>query len=164
MVLNRMEMCSATACAMLMVMALAAGCSEDQPAEGAGRSGAKERESLAGRWKGAIAERGKTIGVGLTLDTAGQDVTGKFEILDRTGGDMDKGHSVSLARGRREGNDLSFVVPLTGEIDDDALEANLRLEEGKLVGHMRERRDGSRELPVTFTRAGEPADDAGERE
>lgn len=135
--------------AVLAGALLAAGRGDDERS----RSTSAQSGSLAGQWKGAVTERGQTVEVKLTLEPNGQEVAGKFSILSKTGGDIDQGHTVKLARGKRDGNEITFVVPLTGEIDDDALNGQFRLEGGKLVGHFRERRPGSDELPVTFTRA-----------
>jgi len=107
---------------------------------------------LSGKWQGYVTERGKSTLVELNLRSAGGNIEGTFTILSETGEDIEKGMSFNIVHSELSGNILKFVVPVTGEVDDDAIAFELLLETDRLKGSGRELRKGSKSLPITFTK------------
>ncbi len=71
-------------------------------------------------------------------------------LSDETGEDIDKGMAFEIIQAERSGNNLKFIVPLAGKVDDDAIAFELLIEGNRLKGHGHELRNGSKNLPVTF--------------
>ena len=80
------------------------------------------------------------------------EIEGTFTVLSETGEDVDKGMAFEIVQAERSCRNLRFIVPITGEVDDDAILFELMLEEDRLKGHGRELREGSDNLPITFTK------------
>ena len=109
-------------------------------------------DGVEGRWEGTVTERGKTTRVGLSLSRDGGELAGKLTILSDTGQDVTKGHAFDLVDVAEDGDALTFVLPIGGTDDPDNVIFTLRLEGDTLAGSLREKRDNTRESPVTFTR------------
>jgi hypothetical protein len=107
---------------------------------------------LDGRWRGYITERGKSTLVELRLRDQQGLIDGKLTILSKTGEDIDKGMAFEIIQAERSGNNLKFIVPLAGKVDDDTIAFELLIEGNRLKGHGHELRKGSKNLPVTFTK------------
>ena len=109
-------------------------------------------DNLSGTWTGYITEEGESIFVELSLREQAGIIEGKFTLLSETGEDVDKGMTFDIVRAQHSGNKLRFVVPIGGEVDDDAVEFELLAEGNRLKGQVHELREGSERLPVTFTK------------
>ena len=109
-----------------------------------------QNDYLDGRWRGYITERGKSTLVELRLRDHQGLIDGKLTILSETGEDIDKGMAFEIIQAERSDNNLKFIVPLAGKVDDDAIAFELLIEGNHLKGHGHELRNGSKNLPVTF--------------
>jgi len=119
-------------------------------ASGCGRS--NDGDSLTGKWRGNIKEKGKSTLVELQLLEKNTGIEGSLTILTETGEDVEKGMVFPVVQAQRSGNALKFIVPISeGKVDDDALAVDLVVEGKKLEGHGHEMREGSERLPITFT-------------
>ncbi len=107
---------------------------------------------LEDKWRGYITENGRSTLVELNLRTPADSVEGTFTILSDTGQDADKGASFQIIRAQRRGNKIRFIVPFSGEVDNDAVVFDLNIEKNRLTGFGREMAKGSQVIPVTFTR------------
>ena len=105
-----------------------------------------------GKWHGYITENNRSTPVELNLQTVADSFEGTFTILSDTGQDLKKGASFQIVRAKRCGGRVQFVVPISGEIDDDAIVFDLNIEKNRLTGFGREMAKGSQVIPVTFTR------------
>jgi hypothetical protein len=108
--------------------------------------------NVTGTWTGDITEKGESTLVGLSLREQPGIIEGEFKILSETGEDVDKGMTFDIVGAERSGNKLTFIVPIGGEVDDDAIEFELRVEGNRLKGQAHELREGSEPLPITLTR------------
>ncbi len=107
---------------------------------------------LAGKWLGSITEKGKLTQVSLDLRTQGDKIGGKLTILSDTGDAASAGTSFAIYNARCSDNKLEFVVPVTGELDADAVFFELFVKGDRLEGYGREIRQGSRGLPAVFVK------------
>jgi hypothetical protein len=74
-------------------------------------------------------------------------------VLGATGGnDVTKGMRFEILQAVHTGDQLRFVVPITGIVDDDAILFDLKVEKGRLAGSWNELRPGSETSSVVFTR------------
>jgi len=120
-------------------------------ASGCGKS--SEGYNLDGKWRGTITEKGESTLVELELRVKQATIEGTFTILSETGEDVDKGMAFPMVQAERSGNNLKFIVPVfEGQVDDDAIAFELLIEGKNLKGHGHELREGSDNLPVTFTK------------
>jgi hypothetical protein len=110
---------------------------------------------LDGRWRGCITENGRSTLVELNLRSPAESVEGTFTILSDTGQDADKGASFQIVRAQRRGCKVRFIVPFSGEVDNDAVVFDLNIEKNRLTGFGREMAKGSQVIPVIFTRQNE---------
>ena len=108
--------------------------------------------NLDGKWRGYVTEKGKSTLVELSLRDQQGRIEGKLTILSETGEDADKGMAFEILQAERSGNNLRFIVPIEGEVDDDAIAFELLIEGNRLKGHGHELREGSKNLPITFTK------------
>jgi len=106
----------------------------------------------AGKWQGTISESGRDTPVELELRVTGNRVEGSLAILGETGAEIEKGTTLPIVEGKRDGDSLFFIVPVTGRIDNDALVFDLRLRGDKLEGTAHEMRQGSPLITMRFTR------------
>lgn len=113
--------------------------------------GCAGNSGLSGKWLGSITEKGKSTQVSLDLRTQGDAIEGKLTILDGAG-DAKTGTSFMIANARCSDNKLEFVVPVSGELDADAVFFELLVKQGRLEGSGREMRKGSRDLPAVFVK------------
>jgi hypothetical protein len=109
-------------------------------------------DNLSGTWTGYITEKGESTLVELSLREQPDIIEGKFTVLSETDEDVDKGMTLDIVCAERSGDTLKFIVPIGGEVDDDAIEFKLRVEGNHLKGQVHELREGSEWLPVTFTK------------
>lgn len=107
---------------------------------------------LDGKWRGTITEKGTSTNVELKLREQQSTIEGTFTILGETGQDVDKGMVFPIAQAERSGNNLRFIVPVSGKVDDDAIAFELLIEGNSLMGHGHELRKGSDNLSITFTK------------
>jgi hypothetical protein len=106
--------------------------------------------SFIGTWKGYIQEQGhEAVMVGLTLEQD-EGITGSISILSETGQDIEKGATFAITQAKQIGNRLSFMVLITGELNDDAVVFELHLQGNKLEGYGHELREGSERLEIQF--------------
>lgn len=118
-----------------------------------GCGGSNDGDSLTGKWRGNITERGKSTLVELQLLENETGIEGALTILTETGQDAGKGMSFPVVQARRSGNALKFILAMfDGKVDDDAIAFELVVKGKKLDGHGHELRKGSDKLPITFTR------------
>ena len=118
-----------------------------------GCGGSNDGDSLTGKWRGNITEKGKSTLVELQLLENETGIEGTLTILTETGQDAGKGMSFSVVQAQRSGNTLKFIVAMVnGKVDDDALAFELLVKGKKLDGHGHELREGSDKLPITFIR------------
>jgi hypothetical protein len=59
-----------------------------------------------------------------------------------------------IAKVRRTGDRITFIVPVTGKVDDDAISFTLHIEGNRLRGSGRELREGAQSISVTFEKQG----------
>ena len=115
-----------------------------------------EKESneavLDGEWRGDITERGKATSVELSLKTQKDGIKGTLTVLDETGEDVDKGMTFEIVEAHYANKELTFIVPISGKIDNDSIEFKLTLEKNSLSGHGKERRESSKKISVTLTK------------
>ena len=110
-------------------------------------------DNLNGKWRGYIVEKGKSTLVELELYDQQGTVEGTLTILSETGEDIDQGMALPIVQAERSGNNLKFIVPISGgQVDDDAIAFELLIEGKRLKGHGHELREGSDTLPITFTK------------
>ncbi len=104
-------------------------------------------------WRGSITERGKSVPVELELREADGALEGDFKILGETGtDDIAQGMAFEIVQAERIGDRCKFIVPLTGEVDDDVIAFDLIVKGGTMTGLAKELRPGSEEIPITFTK------------
>ena len=108
--------------------------------------------NLDGKWRGYVTEKGKSTLVELSLRDQQGRIEGKLTILSETGEDVDKGMAFEILQAERSGNNLRFIVPIAGKVDADAIAFELLIEGNRLKGHGHELREGSKNLPITFTK------------
>ena len=106
---------------------------------------------LNGKWLGSVTEKGKPTQCSLDLRTQGETIAGTLTILSDTG-DTKAGTSFAIYNARRSNNKLEFVVPVSGELDADAVFFELLIKGNRLEGYGREMRQGSSDLPAVFVK------------
>lgn len=112
-----------------------------------------EGNSLNGKWRGYVTQRGKSALVELELMDKHGTIEGTFTILSETGEDIEKGMSFHIVQAQRSNNNLKFIVPVfEGQVDDDAIAFELLIEGKSLKGHGHELRKGSEKIVITFTK------------
>lgn len=114
-------------------------------------AGCDSNSALAGKWLGSVTEKGKATKVALDLRIQGQTITGTFTIL-QSEGDVATGASFTLVNARRSDGSVEFIVPISGQIDADAVFFELLLKRGRLEGYGREMRQGSQDLPAVLVK------------
>ncbi len=107
---------------------------------------------LSGTWQGNIVEKGRSTLVELRIQEQEGKLAGTLTVLSETGQDVGQGMSFDLVQVKRSGDRLKFVMPVGGEGDDDNVAFDLRMKGNRLEGHGHELREGSENLPITFTR------------
>jgi len=108
--------------------------------------------NLNGKWRGTVTEYGKSTLLELELREQQATIQGTVTILSETGEDVNKGMVFSIVQAERSGKNLKFIVPLSGQVDEDAIAFDLLIEGKNLKGHGHELRKGSNNLPITFTK------------
>jgi len=103
---------------------------------------------MAGKWRGAVMEQNQATLVELDLQPTNNSAKGTLTIFSNTGDEATAGTSYEIVNANRSGNRIDFIVPITGEIDADAVFFELILEKGRLAGYGREMRRGAETLPV----------------
>jgi hypothetical protein len=111
-----------------------------------------EQADITGKWQGYVTEDGKSTLVELVLEDEQGTPAGKLTVLGQTGEDVDEGATFEIVQAEQSGGKLKFVVPITGEFDDDAIAFELLIEQGRLRGTAHELREGSPNLAITFER------------
>ncbi len=111
-------------------------------------SGCAANSSFAGKWRGAVMEQNQATLVELDLQPTNNSAKGTLTIFSNTGDEATAGTSYEIVNANRSGNRIDFIVPITGEIDADAVFFELILEKGRLAGYGREMRRGAETLPV----------------
>lgn len=119
-------------------------------ASGCGKS--SDGNNLYGKWRGTITEKGKSTLVELELREQKSTIEGILTILSEKGQDIEKGKVFPIVQAEHSGNNLKFIVPISGEVDDDAITFELLIKGDSLKGHGHELRKGSDNLPITFTK------------
>ncbi len=112
--------------------------------------GCVNRSGLAGKWQGYVTENDKSTLVQLELRGHGDSIEGTFTILGDTGQDIAKGRSFEIVDTRRCDNKVEFIVPISGEVDDDAVAFELNISKERLTGYGHELAEGSANIPVTL--------------
>ena len=110
-------------------------------------AGCDSNSALAGKWLGSVTEKGKSTKVALDLRPQGETIAGTFTILE---GEAASGAPIAILNAHRSDGKLEFVVPISGQIDADAVFFELLLKRGRLEGYGREMRQGSHDLPAVF--------------
>lgn len=113
--------------------------------------GCAGNSGLSGKWLGSITEKGKSTQVLLDLRTQGDAIEGKLTILDGAG-DAKTGTSYQIVNAIRSDNKFQFIVPISGQIDADAVFFELLVKQGRLEGSGREMRKGSPDLLAVFVK------------
>lgn len=118
---------------------------------GCGGSDEANRE-LSGTWTATITENGENSVIRLEIISDGTQHSGRITVLDHTGTDTKEGTEIDLSELEVWPDRIQFVLPVFGQIDEEAVRFVLRDEDGDLKGYGQEMRDGSEPLPVTFER------------
>jgi len=118
-----------------------------------------ENTALKGTWVGAIKGKGKDVKVSLELEENKGEVKGFFNILSKTGGDIVKGESFTITKPMRIGKRFNFIVPVTGNIDKNAVFFYLKIEKNALVGIGKKNRSEAEGIPIKFVRQSSTATD-----
>ncbi len=112
-------------------------------------AGCAASSRLNGKWLGEVAENGRVTRVALDLQTKGDAVEGTFTIFDNSA-DKATGTPFPIVNARVSDGQLEFTVPISGQIDADAVFFDLIIKNQRLEGIGREMRQGSRDLPAVF--------------
>lgn len=113
-------------------------------------AGCAGNSRLNGKWLGSVTEKNKVTKVVLNLQTQGDAVAGTFTLFENP--DDKTGTTFPLINARITDNMLEFTVPISGQIDADAVFFALLVGKQRLEGVGREMRKGSRELPAVFVK------------
>jgi hypothetical protein len=113
--------------------------------------GCAGNSGLAGKWLGSVMEKGKATECALNLQTQGDAVGGTFTIFSDAN-DKDAGTSFVLYNARCSENKLEFVVPISGELDADAVFFEMLVKGDRLEGYGRKMRQGSPNLTAVFVK------------
>ena len=124
---------------LMLVLFLTYSCGQDS-----------ETVRFTGRWRADIVEKNTSTLVELRLQDKGGTLQGEFEILGETGKDVDKGMRYDIVQVEQSGNDLKFIVPLAGKIDEDSIRFELTHEGKHLKGYGQEMFENSEKIPVSF--------------
>ena len=76
--------------------------------------------AFQGLWHGVISDKYGTVDVVLDLDVDNNVVKGKFNLLNVPG--SEETMVFEIVNAEIIGNKIKFIVPITGKIDDDALQ------------------------------------------
>ena len=119
-------------------------------------------DNVNGTWNGQITENDKSTLVQVVLRDQQGSVEGEFIVLSETGQDIDEGMTFQIVQTEYISNKLKFIVPITGEVDDDALAFELLINGDCLKGDVYELREGSEKIPITFIKqvTDEPEEEA----
>ncbi len=99
-----------------------------------------------GTYRGKVIEGDKVHEMELVL--SGRE--GTLTLLSSGGPDAGEGDSWKLRDVKIQDGRVTFLVPMSGEVDDDSLLFDLKIEGDRLVGTGRERRAQAEDLPATF--------------
>jgi len=95
------------------------------------------------------------VPVELELREAGGALEGDFKIVGETGtDDITEGMDFEIVQVERIGDRLKFIVPLTGEVDDDAISFDLTVKGDTMTGFAKELNPSCEKIPITFTKQG----------
>lgn len=119
---------------------------------------------LNGSWRGQITEKGQSTSVELDLQVQKGRIDGVFLILGSIENNMEGAGAFKIAQVGYTGNNLTFIVPISGKIDEDALSFTLRIEGDLLKGHLIERRQGSKSIFVTLKKSSSKSSIPGTKE
>ncbi len=109
--------------------------------------------ALNGVWRGTVTEKGKTVSVELEIFEQRGMLKGGFKIASETGSnDFTKGMAFEIVQAEHVGNHFKFIVPFSGEVDNDSVVFDLTIEGNKLTGFGKERHPRSEKIPVVFTK------------
>jgi hypothetical protein len=107
-------------------------------------------KNFQGLWSGAIADEHGTVDVLLELKIDESKLKGTFKMLNAPGIEITM--SIDIVDVEIDGNKIKFIIPITGEIDSDALEVEAELKNNRLEGSLKEMREGTDQILFVLTK------------
>jgi len=114
-------------------------------------TGCNSNSAIAGKWAGSVMDRGKVTKVALDLQTRGEEIGGTITVLEGDGGAV-SGAPIALFNAHRTDGKLEFTVPVSGQIDAEAVFFELLIKGSQLEGYGRKMKQGSQNMPAVFVR------------
>lgn len=125
--------------AICFALLLTIGCSREEP-----------NSVFLGVWQATIAEDGKTSLVELDLQADKSNVKGTMKIVGGTDESAPMGQIWTIMNPEIDGNTLKFILPITGQIDEESVTFKLEILKDQLSGSLQEQ--GGESLPVVFNK------------
>jgi hypothetical protein len=115
-----------------------------------GHIASSQNVTLNGRWRGYVLENRMSTLVEVNLLYKQNVLQGTLTVMTETGSDVKKGAVFELLQINFDNKTLTFILPVAGGINDDAIVFNLRIKGDRLTGYGHELREGSPFLPVSL--------------
>ncbi len=110
--------------------------------------GCDRAEDSEKSWAGVIAEDGGDSKFRFILKRSPKGTSGFISVTETDSNDVEIGELMEVAELEVTESSVSFVLPITGEIDEDSVEFHLEYSGTDLIGTGREMRKGAEELPT----------------
>ena len=144
--------------ALLMIIAGCSGESDKQksPAEqasgpaGSEPAGEALSDAFEGTWSGTVHEKGSGMPVEFELKLVEGKYGGTFTIMH------EKSEQFEILNAEVSGSNITFIIPIEGKIDYEAVQLKLELKGDILAGSLKEMKEHKEPIPVSFKRKKTP--------
>jgi hypothetical protein len=104
-------------------------------------------DAFEGVWSGNVYENGEVMPVEFELKLDDGKYGGTFRLLGEG-----KEEEFEILQAQVKDNWISFILPIEGKIDSEAVKVDLELKRNTMAGRMKEMKEGKKPIAVSFKR------------